>query len=224
MSRVSPGREYAVVLSVLAMAAGGLLLALSQSWAVPSGDAGPVPAGPELAGGEVSPLAAATAWAALASLAAVLATRGWARRTVGVVVAALAGAAAADIVRAVRVGPQQWSVGADTGAGGAAEAGSPTTANAETVGSLTLDWTWPVVGIVAAVVLLTVGVVVLTRGAAWPVMGARYDRGGGQGHAGDPQDPSTLWNALSEGLDPTTEGDAATREAPERSIHPEPRY
>lgn len=182
-----------MVLVFLVAGAAGLLLATSQDWGsaeVEQDGALSSTADAVLAGSEVSPLAAASGWAALAALAAVLATRGWPRRLVGVVVTLLGGAAVVDIVRGLRSDPQNGQSVTETA----------TTA----VESVTLQWVWPVTGIAAAVVLLLVGVVIVVRGDAWPAMSARYDRDGGTARAvADPDDSTALWHALSSGVDPT---------------------
>ena len=101
-------REFALVLLLGATGAGMVLLATRQAWAQAVFVAPrPLPAQDfSVTGQELVPLASALALAALACLAAVIATRSVARRAVGVLLAVLgagAGAAAATGVRASAV-------------------------------------------------------------------------------------------------------------------------
>lgn len=166
--------EYIAVLVVLAAAAGALLAASGQEPAVPS--QGEV-AGPPGAGGSgdaLSPAGRAAGWVGLAAVAAIPATRGWARRGIGAVVAILGAASAAGL----------WF-----GSGPVMPAG--------------IDPVWPAAAAAGAVVLFLAGTVVLVRGPRWPAMGARYDRHDGRRAVPRDDDPTALWNALSSGVDPT---------------------
>ena len=101
-------REFGLVLLLGAAGAGLVVLAVRQTWAqaifVPPR---PLPAQDiSVTGQQLVPLASALALAALACLAAVIATRSAARRVAGVLLAALgAGAAAAAGGRGVGFGP-----------------------------------------------------------------------------------------------------------------------
>src|SRR5579871_2418437 len=82
-------REYGIVLLAGAVGAAVVLLAVRQRWAQAVFTM-PKPLSPEVvnvSGSDLVPLAGALALAALASLAAVIATRGIARRVAGVLLA-----------------------------------------------------------------------------------------------------------------------------------------
>ena len=100
-------REFALVLLVGAAGAGLVVLALRQPWAQAIFTAPrPLPTQDfSVTGQALIPLASALALAALACLAAVIATRTVARRASGVLLALLgAGAAAVDDHRGTRLG------------------------------------------------------------------------------------------------------------------------
>src|SRR5580698_9461564 len=97
-------REFALVLLLGAAGAGLVLLATRQAWAQAIFVAPrPLPAQDfSVTGQELVPLASALALAALACLAAVIATRSVARRAVGVLLAVLGVAAAVAVMASLR--------------------------------------------------------------------------------------------------------------------------
>jgi hypothetical protein len=60
-------------------------------------------------------------------------------------------------------------------------------------------WRWVVLA--GGLLVLGAGVLVAWRGARWPVMSSRYDQPASQAPAA--ADPASLWESLSQGLDPT---------------------
>jgi Tryptophan-associated transmembrane protein (Trp_oprn_chp) len=143
---------------------------------------------------DLLPVVAALAVAALASMAAVLATRGWLRRVTGLTAVALgaciAGLAAGPVTRAAvlaAAGPANLSPA--SGAGGGIAPGSTTAggaggtgvsgslagfpAHVELAGS-----GWRVLIIAGAVLIVVVGVVIVLAAAKLPAMSGRYERSG----------------------------------------------
>jgi uncharacterized membrane protein (TIGR02234 family) len=217
----SAAREYALVLGLAAAGAALVFLAARQEWArVVTAAAPPLPSGSvPVTGQDLVPVTGALAVVSLAALAAVIATRGLARRLVGVLLAA-AGALAALAVTA-HVGAaavlaaahgagvsQAGSVTAGGGPGGSAgggaagavPGGAPGVSAAAHV--VMTGFPWRPLAAMGALAVLAAGIAVAWRGARWPAMSARYERAGG----GQPQpvaDTATLWESLSRGVDPT---------------------
>lgn len=145
----------------------------------------------------------ALALVALAGVVAVLATRGWIRRGIGVVIA-LAGAAVV-----YRSGLGLSAVSARRARslvtdhhpqislpGGAAE-------------HISVHAHWPVLSIVCGVLILVAGALVAWRGASWAGMSVKYETPAGQRDAEDEQADrarahAALWRALERGEDPTS--------------------
>jgi hypothetical protein len=158
------GLLWAVV-AMLAVAASGLWLASLLVWTWQVQITGGIAVVRELRGGQAEPALIGLALASLAAVAAVLATAGWARRAVGVLV--LGGGAGALVLagfglvepRTMRmsdVGFERW---ADEVARWSVQA-------------------WVGVGLVAlaGVLLVAGGVLVLVAGHRMPRMGSRYQR------------------------------------------------
>ncbi|RNL86498.1 Trp biosynthesis-associated membrane protein [Halostreptopolyspora alba] len=192
MSRTDrPRREFAAALLGTLAGAAALLAATGQTWAVARvGAAGPTAAAEvNLAGDDTAPVAAAIGWVALAALAALLATKGWARRGLGVLLTAFAGVALLDVWTGTRPAALVRAVAA----------------RATTEGDVSgpaLEPGWPLLAAFGAVLLLGAGATTAIRGAAWPGMGSRYDRHSAPAtvRAGD---PAELWKSLDSGADPT---------------------
>jgi len=214
---VTAAREYLLVLAVAAAGAVLVLLSVRQGWAqVVTAATGPLPRSTvPVSGQDLVPVAGALAVASLAGLAAVIATRGLARRLVGVFLAA-AGAltallvsapvSAADVLAAARATPLSQAGSATAGGGGAAAGvGGVPGAGAAGVGAahvVLVSFPWRPLAIAGALAVLLAGIVVAWRGPRWPAMSGRYSRAGG----GDPPpvaDTATLWESLSRGVDPT---------------------
>jgi Tryptophan-associated transmembrane protein (Trp_oprn_chp) len=160
------------------------------------------------------PVAGALAVASLASLAAVIATRGLARRLVGVFLAASGALAAllvsvpvspADVLAAARATPISQAGSATAGGGpGAGGGGVPGggVAGLGTAHVVLASFPWRPLAVAGALAVLVAGIVVAWRGPRWPAMSGRYSRASGD----DPQpvtDTAALWESLSRGVDPT---------------------
>jgi uncharacterized membrane protein (TIGR02234 family) len=209
-------REYALVLGMAAAGAVLVLVSVRQGWArVVTAAPAPLPSGTApVSGQDLVPAAGALAVASLAALAAVIATRGLARRLVGVFLA-VSGALTAVLV-GVRVGTAEVLAAAHgaavspagsaiTGGAGAASGavpggGTPGVSAAAHV--VMVSFPWRPLAAAGGLAVLAAGILVAWRGPRWPAMSSRYSRTGG----GKPQpvaDPATLWESLSRGADPT---------------------
>jgi uncharacterized membrane protein (TIGR02234 family) len=212
-------REFSLVLLLGAVGAGLVLFATRQAWAQAIFVAPrPLPAQDfSVTGQELVPLASALALAALACLAAVIATRSVARRAVGALLAVLgagAGAAAATGVRAsavlaaARANASNGTVGGSTTSGSSpGDAAHPIVIAGSAGHAVMAGAPWRAVAVVGAVAIILAGLATVGRGSRWPVMSARFDRPGQQG--AQPQrrsDSATMWESLSRDIDPTVEG------------------
>ena len=229
-------REFAGVLLAGAAGAGLVVLAVRQAWAhaifTPPR---PLPAQDiAVTGQQLVPLAGALALAALACLAAVIATRSVIRRAFGVLLAVLGAGAAAAAVTAVRApavlaaarasaldGPLGGSTTSGASSGGAVH--EIIIAGPGRVILAGAPWRAAVLAGAAAIVLA--GLATAWHGQRWPVMGARFERPAGspapgpsapgQPSAGRPApapradaDSATMWESLNRDVDPTVD-DAA---------------
>jgi uncharacterized membrane protein (TIGR02234 family) len=223
-------REYALGLALGAAGAGLVLLAARQGWArVLTPAPPPLPAGSvTVTGQDLVPLAGALGLASLATLAAVIATRGLARRLTGVLLAAFGAAiavavslpiTAAEVLAAARVTAvsQAGSATAGGSAGvspGAVPGGAAPGLN--TAGHVaTLLAPWRPVAVAGALVIVAAGLLVAWRGSGWPVMSGRYERPPERNQRA-PADSATMWEALSRGADPTDHAGRG-RERPDRT-------
>jgi uncharacterized membrane protein (TIGR02234 family) len=188
--RGQPRRELALLLLVGAAGAGLALLATRQGWArVETAAPRPLPASVTTVTGQaLVPAAGALALAALAGLAAVLATRRTLRRIAGVLVAGIgvglavavsAGISAADVLSAASA-----SAPVGPGAAGGSGVGSTTAGTTGTGGSplsglpghvVFVSFHWRGVAFAGALAVVAAGVL-----AAWwadwlPVMSSRFD-------------------------------------------------
>jgi hypothetical protein len=144
-------RSYSICLLLLAAGAIAVIVAYGLPWGTVTqsllGDASAATRTVEVTGRDHAPGAAACGWVALAGLAGIVATRGWLRRVVAVIVA-IAGVVAgiAPIVFAVDPGP-----------------GTETTL-------------WWLVAVVGGVAIWIAGIWTVVRGNDWPSMGSGYER------------------------------------------------
>jgi uncharacterized membrane protein (TIGR02234 family) len=142
-----------------------------------------------LTGRSLSGVIAALGWAGLAGIAALLATRGWVRVAIGVlltafgVIVAIVSPAAVRRAHVISVAGEKSNLAR---LGGAASVH----VNA-----------WWTVSLAGGVLLAAAGLLTVVRGRRWPGMSARYDRPGTAPPAGD--DPASQWKALDRGDDPT---------------------
>ena len=234
----SPKREYGYALLAGAVGAGLILLALRAQWA----QAVFTPQKPltaqvvNVSGTDLVPLAEALALAALAGLIAVIATKGVARRAVGVLLAlfgAGAGAAVLTAVSASTVVSVASGKVASPGAAALSGAAGSTTSGTSGSGALVLSNStghaimsgtpWQAAVIVGGLLIFAAGLGTALRGQDWPVMSARYDAPGARAAAGTgagkparAADAASMWESLNGGDDPTEDdeddpADAATR-------------
>ncbi|HUL28755.1 MAG TPA: Trp biosynthesis-associated membrane protein [Streptosporangiaceae bacterium] len=218
-------REYALVLATAAAGALLVLVSVRQGWArVVTAAPAPLPSATvPVSGQDLVPVAGALALASLAGLAAVIATRGLARRLVGVFLA-VSGAltvllvsahvSTAGVLAAARATPVSQAGSATAGGGTGTGAGAVSGASPPGVGAVhvvLVAFPWRPLAVVGGLAVLTAGIVVAWRGPRWPALSSRYSRTGG----GDPPPPvadtAALWESLSRGVDPTEQPDQAGR-------------
>jgi uncharacterized membrane protein (TIGR02234 family) len=180
------------VLLLGAVGAGVVFLAMRQGWAqVRTAVPAPLPASVVTDSGQsLVPYADALVIAALATLAAVLATRKAARRVTGVLLAGLGvaivagvtagvSAAAALAAAAQSIGPATGSgagtaPGSTSDGGSAGGAGVPNVAGFHSHAVLTAAG-WQALAVAGAAAIIAAGVLVTWRAARLPVMSSRYD-------------------------------------------------
>ena len=209
-------REFAAVLLAGAVGAGVVLLGTRQHAAevivrVPR----PLPATvTAVSVAALRPAIGALAVAVFASLAALLATRGWLRRLTGLVTCALgAGIAllaagnvthAAVVTAAGQAAAPAAGAGAGTAAGSAtAGSGQGTTAGALAgLGSRVLfsGSAWQLLIVAGAVLIIAAGIAIVVWGSRLPAMSGRFER---PRVRPGPAAEASAWDALSAGADPT---------------------
>ncbi len=211
-------REFGLVLLLGAVGAGLVVFALRQTWAhaiftpphpLPAQD---IP----VTGQQLVPLAAALALAALACLAAVIATRSVVRRAAGAVLAALGAGAAVAVGAGVRASGVLATAQADAAAGalGGSTTGGTSPGGAShavviagSLGQAVMTGApWHAAALGGAVAIVLAGLVTVWRGPRWPVMSARFDRPG-QRPRQRAADSASMWESLSRDLDPTVQED-----------------
>ena len=224
--RAGARREYALALVLGAAGAGLVVLSARPGWARVR-----TPAPPPLhassvtvTGQDLIPLAGALGLAALATLAAVIATRGLARRLTGVLLAAFGVAAGvavslpittAAVLAAARVTTVSQAGSATAGGAGVSPGTVPngTTPGVTATGHVTmLAAPWRPVAVVGALVIVAAGLLVAWRGGRWPAMSSRYTRRPEPDREA-PADSAALWEALSRGADPTERAEPAAQPA-----------
>jgi len=183
-------REYGLALLAGAVGAGLILLAVRQRWAQ-AVFTPPKPLTPQVvsvSGADLVPLAGALAVAALAGLAAVIATRGVLRQAAGVLLALFgvgAGAAVTTTVTAAsvvsvaagRVGsPESAAVSGAAGSTTSGTSGGAAVVVAGAAGHAIMTGTpWRAAVLAGALLVFLAGLATVLRGSRWPVMSARYD-------------------------------------------------
>ncbi|GAA2651557.1 Trp biosynthesis-associated membrane protein [Paractinoplanes durhamensis] len=134
-------------------------------------------------GTDVEPWVTGLAVVALAGTGALLATSGWVRRALGVLLA-LAGAG-------VTAGAILGRAGLDPGSAGAA------------------GWAWPITCAAGGLIIALGGLTAAAQGHRWPRMSARYDRKPAPATSAATEKPTAAadhratWDALDRGDDPT---------------------
>jgi uncharacterized membrane protein (TIGR02234 family) len=200
----SDGRELIVVLLLGAAGAGLVFLASRQGWAqVRTTPPSPLPASRvTVTGAALVPYADALVVAGLATLAAVLASRGLARRLTGVLLAVLGAslaasafavsAASAVTAASSNIGPATASAGSVTDGGDSAASVVPNVAGAVPHVAFTAAG-WQALVVIGAIMMIAAGALVAWRADKMAVMSSRYDSptgparrtraGDGAGHA-----------------------------------------
>jgi uncharacterized membrane protein (TIGR02234 family) len=190
-------REFAVLLLAGTIGAGLVLLSARQEFArVEVVPLHPLPVTvTKLSGQDLLPAASALALAALASMAAVLATRGLLRRATGAIAALLgAGIALTALGRiskaSVLAAVSHAGGSSPTGAGAGSAPGSTTvgTDPGLSTGSLAgfpshvlfTGSGWRALMVIGAVIVVVAGLAVIVRAGQLPVMSTRYDQAGKQ--------------------------------------------
>jgi uncharacterized membrane protein (TIGR02234 family) len=195
--------EYAAALLAEALGATAALVVAARTWQTITTPR-PRPFHPDvllISGRTLDAAPTACALVALAGTVAVLATRGWARRSVGLIVA-LAGVGLL------------WRSLADAGAVSAGRALTLVRAHHPLVSvssavrpDVTVSRAWPALSALAAALIVLAGLAVAARGARWSGMSARYEspnqrpeEDGAQQRA---RADASMWSALERGEDPT---------------------
>jgi len=208
-------REFALVLVASAAGAGLVVLAVRQAWALAIfTPPRPLPAQHiSVTGQQLVPLAGALALAALACLAAVIATRSVARRAAGALLAILgAGAAAAasvgvrtaTVLAAARASALDGPLGGSTTSGASSGGAVHEIVIAGPGRAVLAGAPWRAVAVAGAVAIVLAGLATVWRGPRWPVMSSRFERTAPSRprHA----DSAAIWDSLSHDVDPTVDG------------------
>jgi uncharacterized membrane protein (TIGR02234 family) len=225
-------REFGLVLLAGAVGAGLVVLAVRQAWAhAVFTPPRPLPAQDiAVTGQQLVPLASALALAALACLAAVIATRSVLRRAVGVLLAVLGAAAAAAVLASLRASAilaAARSSALSGPLGGSTTSGAPSGGAVHEIvvagpGQVIMAGApWRAAAIAGAIAIVLAGVATAWRGPRWPVMSARFERPGGDGGAGSPPviggsrgvappDQQSMWESLNRDVDPTVDDGTRT--------------
>lgn len=223
-------REYSLALLAGAVGAGVIWFALREQWAQAIfTQPRPLPQQTvSVSGSDLVPLAGGLAIAALAGLAAIIATKGKWRSGVGVLVAlfgAGAGAAVMTTVTASAVlSTAAIKVAAPESAALSGTAAGSTTSGSSSSGGMVVSGStghavigggqWQILVLVGALLIFAAGLATATRGADWPVMSSKYESPVGKPAAktGEPEaetvparpaDSASMWESLSGGEDPT---------------------
>jgi uncharacterized membrane protein (TIGR02234 family) len=225
---MSAKREYAFALLAGVVGAGLVLLVTREQWAqAVFTQPKPLPAQVvDVSGNDLVPLAGALALAALAGLAAVIATRGRLRQVTGVLLALFGAGTGAAVMTSVTAATV-ISVAASKVASPESAALSGTAAGSTTSGStsgggfvvsgatghaIMTGTPWHLAVLIGALLIFAAGLATALRGPDWPVMSARYDAPGARSAGGAeaaapadarPADAATMWESLNEGDDPT---------------------
>jgi uncharacterized membrane protein (TIGR02234 family) len=215
--RLSPRWEYGLVLLLGAAGAGLVFLGVRQGWAqVHTSAPRPLPgSNVTVTGQDLVPAASALAIAGLATLAAVIATRGLARRLAGGLLMLLGAGAAASVLwpiseaAAIRAAAGSAGLnglaGSGTGAGSVTAGGSGGSGGTAPISgflaSVVMSGTvWRGLAVAGAVVLVAAGLLTAWRSGPWPVMSSRYERP--PGPAGPESAAAGPENAAGPGREP----------------------
>lgn len=191
-------REYPAALVGLVLGALILVVSYGATWAVAqvpvftgaSGDSDPL-SEVVLTGRDLAPLGGAAGWVALAGVGGLLATRGWGRRVIGVLLVLAGGEAG---VTALTFGLARTAY--------VDEALDARATVDVTATSLTTS-SWWVLAVVGGLLVLVVGILAVVRGHRWPGLSGRYERRAEIPSADGPVSSIAAWDALDRGEDPT---------------------
>jgi uncharacterized membrane protein (TIGR02234 family) len=212
-------REFVLVLLAGAAGAGLVVLAARQAWAhAVFTPPRPLPAQDiPVTGQGLVPLASALALAALACLAAVIATRSVARRAVGVLLAVLGAGTAVAVLASLHTSAVLAAARAAALAG---PLGGSTTSGASSGGTvheiviagpgrvIMAGAPWRAAAVAGAVAIVLAGLATAWRGPRWPVMSARFERSAPARPRG--ADSASMWESLSRDVDPTIDDGTRT--------------
>lgn len=186
-------RELATAALLGVVGAGLAAGSAGRTWAtvVERGGADLMPSLQPITGRSLGGVVGALGWVGLAGIAAMVATRGWARTVVGVLLTVFGAVIAVASPTAVRRA-HVVAVAADTGN------------LTRLAGRLSVQvGGWWIAALAGGVLLAAAGLLTVVRGRRWPGMSARYDRPGAAPPPGD--DPTSLWRSLDRGADPTAD-------------------
>jgi uncharacterized membrane protein (TIGR02234 family) len=187
---VKSRRELTAAVSLGGVGAAIVAGFAGRTWAtVASAGSGLGTFGEHLTGRSLSGVIAALGWAGLAGILALLATRGWVRVAIGVLLAAFGVIVAVASPLAVR---RAHVVAVAGDKSNLARLGGDVAVHVNA---------WWTLSLAGGVLLAAAGLFTIARGRRWPGMSSRYDRPGAAPPAGD--DPASLWKALDRGDDPT---------------------
>lgn len=194
---MTPRREFGLAAALCGAGAGLTLLASGRTWARVSVDLPrPLPdTAHALTGQQLAPLAGALGLAGLAGLAGIVATRGYARLVVAVLLLIIgAGTAYASARGASQTAVHQALASQAVMAGDGAATPEVTP--------------WWAVSLAGGGLLLLAGALTALRGRGWPGLSRKYDAPGAprpeaaKGSRGEPA-AHDMWDALDHGRDPT---------------------
>jgi len=190
-------RLYGPIVTGLLVVGAIALFAVTRAWATATVRTPGVPTDQvEASGADAAPVLVALAIVVIAAALAVVASGGWVRQIVGLVVATVAAWAA---VQALSV---------DIAGAPMARALVDSPANLGAAHPIPNVSAWPVVAGVAFAFAAVLGLVVVLFGRQWPRMAKRYDRPSEGSSSVAPDlaadaDDAELWRALDDGRDPT---------------------
>jgi hypothetical protein len=193
---VTARREFGGAIAVCVVGAALVLLALRPDWArVDYHAPAPLPSGSvPVTGQDLLSAVSALALAALACLAAIIATRGVARRAAGAVLAGLGAWIAVLVTEPITAASVIAAAAGSASSGGVTGSGpggtSAISGNSTTGGGLPVLGTatrvaltsgpWQVAAVAGAVLVVAAGLVAAWHGPRWAVMSGRFDRPGQQ--------------------------------------------
>ena len=212
-------REFTLVLLAGAAGAGLVVLAARQPGAhAVFTPPRPLPAQDiPVTGQDLVPLASALALAALACLAAVIATRSVVRRAVGVLLAVLGAGTAVAVLASLHTSAVLAAARASALSGplgGSTTGGTPSGGSAHEIvisgpGRVIMAGVpWRAAAVAGAVTIVLAGLATAWRGPRWPVMSARFERSGSTRPRG--ADSASMWESLSRDVDPTVDDGTRT--------------